>query len=226
MAPPTGPTVLDFESLDVSKITFSDVKVMEPNKNKMVYLNYNNKPLFITTKTMRLPFGLSSYPKDSDDYSIQPSVDEENGATLEKINEIEEHIVNHAFGKSMEWFTKKFASAKILADANFQSVISYSKDKDGEVNNAYPPTLKFKIAKDCDAFYGKDQPCKINPETIVKNCKVKTIVRLATIWIVGSRFGVSWKAQQIHVTLPKASTKPTFVFDEDDDDCGDEHEQV
>ncbi len=220
----SGPTIFNLADIVVSKITFSEPKVLD-NGGKMVYLNYDKKPLFFSTPNMTLPFGLSCW--EGTKYSLQLSAgsDPEQQKILAKIKEIEAYVIESAYDKSMLWLKKKFSSSKIVGEL-FSSSVNYPKDKDtGEVSDKYPPTIKFQIAPDCEAYHSKSAQIQINAETLPKGSQVMVIARMSALWFVGNKFGISCKAQQLKVSPPKVVGKPSFVFDEDDrdeddGDCG------
>ena len=212
----SGPTIHNLADIKVSNITFSDLKVLD-NGGKMVYINYDKKPLFFSTPAMHLPFGLSNW--ENTKFSLQMSAGPEHQQVIDKLKEIEAYVINTAFDKSMLWFKKKFSSPNIVEEL-FSSCVNYPKDKvTGEINDKYSPTVKLQIAADCEAYLSKNEQVAITAETIPKGSKVMVIARMSAIWFVDKKFGISSKAQQIKVTPPKAIGKPSFVFDEDDKEC-------
>ena len=206
--------LVDLATLDLSKITFSDVKQYGSGGGKNIYINYNKQPLYIKTPTLNLPFGLSCW--EGTKYSLRGSLGSEEGddVFVEKIRAIENLIIETAVKNSNAWFKKKDLTSEMLT-ANFTSCISPS-DK-------YQPLVKFQITKDTEAFLSKSEPIPtINSDTIPKKSKVAVIAHLASIYIIGNTtFGISAKAVHIKVTPPKVIGKPMFVVDSDVEDDAD-----
>jgi redox-sensitive bicupin YhaK (pirin superfamily) len=136
---------------------------------------------------------------------------------LNKLKEIESHVIEAAFENSMSWLKKKFTSSTIVGEL-FSSSIQYPKDKDtGEITNRYPPTIKFQIAKDCEAYLASTkEKITVSKETITKGAHVAVIARMSAIWFVGNKFGIVCKAEQLKVSQPTSSKEYGFMFDEDD----------
>ena len=56
-----------------------------------------------------------------------------------------------------------------------------------------------------------------------KKSKVKILIKLTVVWVANSKFGVSWKAEQIKVSKPKILDR--YAFDDDSDDEEDEPDE-
>lgn len=204
--------MLSFADIDVSKISFSEIMQLK-NGGKMVYINYNKEPLYFITPTMNSPFGISNY-EGSGKLSIQLSLteDPEHQAVLTKIREIEQVVINKAFESSAAWFKKSFDKREIVSEF-FSSAVYQGQD------GKYAPTLKFQITNDTEAFLNKKEQIQVNEQTIVRRSNVAVIGRIASVYVIGSnKFGITYKAEQLKVALPKTVTKPMFVFDEEDVD--------
>lgn len=220
----SSPDIIRLADIDVKHITFSEVKNLD--KGKMVYINYKSKPLYYVTPTLYSPFGLSSWEDASVEdknkkYSIQLSIgnNPEEQILINKIKEIEDHVIEAALANSWAWLKKKPEStSKNVISELFSSSISYPKNSDGEITDKYPPTVKYQIAADCEAYLSKDNPIEISKETIPKSSKICVINRCFAIWFVGCKFGIVNKALQLKVCLPSTVGKPKFIEDPDDED--------
>lgn len=213
----SGPSIMSIANIDPSKITFSDVKNLDKG-GKMVYMNHNKSPLYFVTPSMDLPFGVSSW--EDGKFTLQLSVKTEaDQQVLNKIKAIENHVIEAAFENSMGWLKKKFTSSAIVGEL-FSSSIQYPKNKEtGEITDRYPPTIKFAIAKDCEAYLASTkEKIQVSKETITKGAHVAVIARMSAIWFVGNKFGIVCKAEQLKVSLPTTVKEYGFVVDEDDED--------
>ena len=134
------------KNLDVSQIKFGDVQ-----KNKMggnvVYLQYgNSKRLTIQTPMMSCPFGVSCYVDEktgNKKYSLDVSfkgADEDPKVKLflEKMQELDEYLVDQCSKNSKEWLGKN--QKKEVVEALYRPLVKPSKDPE-----KYAPTMKSKI---------------------------------------------------------------------------------
>ena len=51
-----------------------------------------------------------------------------------------------------------------------------------------------------------------------KKSLAKVLLKLTVVWVAGSKFGVSWKAEQIKVDKPKTLDSYAFQDSDEDDD--------
>lgn len=205
---------INLEDIDVSKITFSDLKQLS-NGGKMIWINYNKGPMYFKMAATKSPWGVSNYDGK---LTIQLNL---NDACLAKIKEIEERIIDEATKNSFAWLKRKDVSSKIISEM-FTSSIGYSKDKTtGEINPAYPPTLKLKVTADTAAFASETEPIvPVNETTITRQSTVTMVGRLSAIYVMGANkttFGTTYKAESMLVGVPAKIGAPKFLFD--DNDC-------
>lgn len=197
MAPP----VFLFNDINVSAITFSDPRVLD-NAGKSIYVNYNKKPLFVQTHTGRAPFGLTDW--DNEKFSINLTLS--NKDVLDKLQELDSHIIDYAYANSQSWFKQKFASRDVLAEL-YSSPIHWSKDKvTGEINTQYDPTLKINVPYRDKEFQcigyvkskdGEVKPLEISKDNIYKGANIQVIMQCTGIWIAGKKFGCTFKVAQL-----------------------------
>ncbi len=236
-------SVLLPKQIDVSKIKYSEVKVLKSG-SKSIYVNHNGSKLFVQTPVMSLPYGVNDNSKfaDTDDkksdekkYDLTLSfANMQDNAKVkqffDKLKELEEKLIDDAFSNRQAWFKNNFNNNKDVVSTMFTPVIKHHKSKDtGEIDDKYPPTLKVKIpynAKE-DKFefdaYDMDNN-EVSFATILDNLKggkAQLIIQLNGIWFAGGMFGVSWKIvsgkfQQNNVN------KIAFVVDSDAEDNGDD----
>lgn len=204
--------------IDVSLITFGDIKTLDSGM-KTVYLNYHNRaPIVFVTSALTSPFGLTCW--EGSKYSIDLSVntDPESTALFNKLKEIEERVLDEASSKSAQWF-KKTQSVAILKEL-FSSPVKFPKDE------KYKPTVKFTVPYkaasglfDCDAYNNKKEKIDIAKETITAGSKINVIGQICSLWIArdGRGFGLTMKAHQMKVSPPNRVVGYAFIEDSDDE---------
>jgi hypothetical protein len=152
------------ENLDVSKVEFSEVKVMN-NGGKTVYVNYGGQSIFLQTPEMEIPWDSGDFiPNDKDPqsgkYNIKVSLkDMENNPQVKAFHDailaIDEKLKETAVANSVAWFKKK-NMAMDSAENAYNPMIKVSTDREtGEPDGKYPPQFQFKIVQ-----YDGDVKCK------------------------------------------------------------------
>lgn len=222
--------------VDPTKILFSAPKQMD-NGARNVYINYQNtnNSLVIQTPTLNAPFGISIWPGERgapDKYTLDLSfAGRENTPGIQEFYDMLQNVSNFVLDSALEnsntWFKKKYPSRDVI-EAIFNSNIRYSKDKTtGEISNAYPPTFKMNLPYRDNHFtfpcYGTNRETInlmeiLNQPSRGKGARVTAIMQLNSLWIVGGKFGLTWKVSQLRIALPQISSGYAFVPIADDDD--------
>lgn len=236
--------VVKIEDLKIENIIFSQIKVNNRG-GKVVYINYNYedgsapKKLRIQFPKMKCPFSITGFDalaptKDekgkislSSNDSIELSFDETT-FILEKVKQIEGAIFQFALKNSKSLLGKEYN--KDFIEEFRVSNIRISTDKDGSPMK-YPPRLRCKLSKDENGVYTtsffdnsrKKLECNyINyREVIPKMSDCLTIVDLSSIWVVGQKFGASFRPVQMKVFKNEMSLEE-YAFVEDTQDSEDE----
>lgn len=239
------------DNIDLSKITYGAVKNLASG-GKSIYISYNGNPFIIQTPEMRSPFGLSKWDrtekgsdgveKNSFKYDLLLGFDGKDtrevlNTFFTKIDNLDKKLVDDGMENSMNWLGKKMTSREVTEEL-YTPMIRHSRDKNtGEINNKYPPTFKLTVPYrdgkfQCDV-YGPDNNeidlSTLNSNGSLNGSKIIAIIQCVGIWVVGKKFGCSWKVLQMKVT-PKSSI-PKFAFKQiandkvaDDEDDNDEEE--
>lgn len=237
------------KDIDISKIKYSEIKVL-PSGGKSVYINYNGGKMLVQTPILSVPYGANDGTKYSDvgdkKYDITVSFrgyDENTKIKMfhDKLKEIENKVIDDAFTNRQPWFKDDFDNNRAFVARMFTPIVKIDKDKDtGKPANKFPPTFKAKMPynnrEDKYEFdsYNMDGD-EIDMATIIKNlkgAKTQLVVQLTGIWIIGSKFGCSWKVVIGKFQLSSAS-KVVFIEDSDtekvkntDDDEDDEDDDI
>jgi hypothetical protein len=219
------------KDIDISKIKYSEIKVL-PSGGKSVYINYNGGKMLVQTPILSVPYGANDGSKYSDvgdkkyDITVSFRGHDENAKIKmfhDKLKEIENKVIDDAFTNRQPWFKDDFDNNRAFVARMFTPIVKIDKDKDtGKPANKFPPTFKAKMPynnrEDKYEFdsYNMDGD-EIDMASIIKNlkgAKTQLVVQLTGIWIIGSKFGCSWKVVIGKFQLSSAS-KVVFLEDSD-----------
>ena len=218
---------------DVSNISYSEPRVLD-NGGKVIYVSYNKKKLIVQTPEMVAPFGLSKWNnegKGNDKYSLDLSFKgKESREILSKFFDgfraLDKKLVEDGLKNCQTWLKKAYKSEDVV-EALYTPIIKFAKDKNGEINDKYPPTFKMTVPHSgtqfmCDVYDSNRDAVDLGAiET--KSSRVSAIVQCVGIWIAGTKFGCSWKVLQMKVSPP--STIKGYAFKELNDKIEDEIEE-
>ena len=199
----------DFDS---SAVCFSKIR-----KNKMggkaVYLNgAGNSKMYLQLPYMRAPYGLGSYTDENTKkttYSLDLSLDPNDPSAamvLDKMQALDELVVNTVAKNSEEWLGKKYNLA-VMKEALYKPIVRPSKGD-------YPATMKLKVLVDRnggfipEAYNSRRE--NVSVDSIEKGQKVMTIIDISQIWFIDNKFGVTIRLQQ--VLLEPSKKLPSFAF--------------
>jgi hypothetical protein len=198
------------KDFDVSKITYSDVKVLD-NGGKVIYVSYNKAPLILQTPEMSAPFGLQKWSNDNnrDKYTLDLSfkgLDQRSGlqSFYNVLNSLDKKLVEDGFTNQQSWFRGKKLPSKEVVEALYTPLIKYAKDKDtGEPTDKYPPTFKMNVPFKDDKFMCEVYDDKRNQADLssmeTKGSRVTAIMQCTGLWMAGGKFGSSWRVLQMKV---------------------------
>lgn len=233
-------TYLPNEAIElVENIKFSDVKVTQ-NGGKIIFASVNDEPLYLRSEKLTMPFDASFYSdnESSDNGKLQitvnidPESSESNKHMCEFAEALDNKVCEEAMKNHVQWL--KLAKNKANKDAiedRYTKMKRVSVDPEtGEPDGKYPPSFRFKIPKnkgkwECKVFDHNRREIPINDMSndevmalFPKKSTIKVLLQLTVVWVAGSKFGVSWKAQQIKVDKPKTLDSYAFQDSDDDDD--------
>lgn len=226
------------KNIDVSKLSFSQPRVLD-NGAKLVYMNYDGGRLSIQTPWMTLPWKMGvytegEYPKYSVDLSFKGMEnDPDLQAFHDKLQEVEEKIVDAGFDNSVSWFKKKKTTREVV-EAIFNPILKVSKDKEtGEPDGKWPPTMKLKVARKNGVWESnKDRPLvvkdhtgrqyKINSEdsledVFVKNTRLRVKMSCVGLWVASGNYMCQWQLTHAEVDVPDSAENDEFLPESDDE---------
>lgn len=156
-------SVVKASSLDLSKVTFSDVKT-DIHGRKMVYVNLGSGKILVQTPKMYAPNGIKRWRKadatnnKDDKFEMELSFYGENGTDKNaqeirefhsKWQEFDDLIKAHIRKNSKAWLGKATVSDEYFED-NYTPMVRVPKDKDGNIL-PYPSRLRAKIDREMDS---------------------------------------------------------------------------
>lgn len=227
--------IIKAKDFDANNISYGDVKVNPKTKGKSIYINYGGpgKSIILQTPEMRCPFGINKWVGENgapDKYDINLSFDGRNmegpvKTFFDVLNSLDDKLVDDTTINAKKWFGKPMPNREVV-EALYSKTIRFSKDKDtGEINTKYEPTFKATLPiKDgkFDVTVWDYQRNELDINEIIESgssrlAQVKLLVSLTGIWVVGTKFGLTWKVKQIIINRAPARIGRECAFVEDDD---------
>jgi hypothetical protein len=198
-------------ALDVKNVQFGTPRTND-NGGKSIYLSFNKAPIVLQTPEMYAPFGMSKYDNDngskySIDLSFKGMESRKNLETFyEKMNELDEKLIDEGVTNSFDWLKKKGASRDVVK-ALYTKLVRHPIDKEtGDISTKYPPTFKLSLPQQdgvfkCDVYDGERNVIDLNTvET--KGAKITAIIQCLGVWVAAGKFGCTWKVIQMKVVPP------------------------
>jgi hypothetical protein len=226
-----------------------NVKFSEPKENKhggkVAYINYDYedgkppKTLRIQMPRMKAPFGVSGWDttkKDRKDNSptkisndtLELSFNDADLDIIEKFEKLDKLAIEAGVVNSKDFFKKKFDREALKLF--YKSSVKYNEDNEGERDNKYPPRFKTKLMKNQDSAYTVEvyNSAKERIMMNIENCgkmlpkgsECVCIIECTGIWIIGEKFGLSWRPIQMKVY--RSSNKLvgySFIDDGEEEDA-------
>ena len=149
--------VIKATNLDLTQLTFSDVKT-DNHGRKMVFINNNGGKVTIQTPKMYVPNGIKRWRKkdavDNKDDSFEMEMsfggeDKNDDIRVfhEKMQQFDEIVKNEIMVHSKEWLGKPKISMELIENAFYAPTVRLSMDKEGNVLD-YPSRVRAKIDRE------------------------------------------------------------------------------
>ena len=221
--------------------SFSDVKITNKEVGaKATYFSIKmdgkNKKFYVQTPSLLVPKGIDVYdsPDGQQKFYLELSfstnnIDEDIVKEITNFKSIcqeyDEFNVQQGIKNSQAWIGKK-ASEEIVRD-KYHPMLRFSKDEEGNINDMYPPSIRFRIYKGQDGkFTTKCYDSQKNEveleEAIQKGCRVKVLYHQQSCWLnKNTGYGASNKLLQIKVYPSTKITGYAFIDDDEAEDVGD-----
>ena len=225
--------IVKVSDFSTSNLSVGQVKSLESG-GKMASLNYNNSgssgPLMTQIGPLSLPYGMNVFDKAgpikySIDLSLRGYEDDSNVKSIyETFSALDEWMIDQGVVNSKAWF--KAPLDRSVVKAFYTPMVKITKDAEGNPK-PYPPTIKVNLRKDrnnADAWEVKvyervdgdvrkvdDVPLE---DLLVKGSQITTLIQCTSVWFAGSKFGLSWKANQIRMEkVPDSIRGYAFIDD-------------
>jgi len=153
-------------NLDLSKLTFSDVKI-DNHGRKMIFVNYDGGKVMVQTPKMYVPNGLKRWRKkdatdnkdDSFELELSFAGEDKNSEIREfhtKMEQFDEIVKKEIMSHSKEWLGKPKLSMELVENAFYSSTVRVAMDKEGNVLD-YPSRVRAKLDRERkgDDFTGR-----------------------------------------------------------------------
>lgn len=196
--------------VNVSELKVGNLKTLG-NGGKMGFINNKDKSWILQCPEMWAPFGLNEYSNDDGTakYSINLSFKNlEDRPALQEfmkfLTELDEKVVNTALENSQKWFGKKYTNKEVV-EALYTPCVNYPKDKEtGEIITKYAPTVKVNLPQRDGEFraevYDQNKDRADLKKMTTKGAKVVGLLQCGGVWVIGGKFGVTWRGIQLQVT--------------------------
>ena len=221
------------QDIDVSAVEITPLKKLDNGAN-VAYLNYDSKPIYITTGELDVPFDSQWWPDNDNSGKWSAKVNLPRGQCENLINflqSMDAKLKEDAAKNCVSWFKKRNLTPETI-DTLYTPMLKEDIDPEsGEPTGKYPPGLSFKIVKrdgkvTCKVFGDNKEEYNITDETsenfvnmtdlLQKGSKVKLLLRCNGLWVANGKFGCTWRAEQMKVT--RAESLDDYAFDDSDEE--------
>ncbi len=223
---------------DVSGVHYGTPRTND-NGGKTIYMSYNKSPIVLQTPEMFAPFGKQKWENDKGvakwtlDLSFKGmDTREQLKVFYDKMNELDEKLIDDGVQNAFEWLKKKGASRDVVK-ALYTRLVRHPVDKNtGEVTDKYPPTFKLTLPWKDGSFqcevYDNSRKLVDLASLETKGARVTAIIQCLGIWVAAGKYGCTWKVLQMRVVPPQSIKGYAFkeieeaVVDLDDDEDDDD----
>ena len=217
--------------VDLSKITYSELKQMGSGPARTCYINYNGGKLAIETPWLSSSFGIRQPPPEYRDEGAPPKYtidfnlrgyrgeDPQVQELHTFLTQLQDKILEDSCEYSMDWH-KKQKMSKDVAEALFTPIVKFSKDKNtGEPTDMYPPTIKAKAQ--CWEGEWKCQAMRKGTGEMVEGdlsehvsgrINGRAIIECSSLWFAGGKFGTTWNLKMIEYESSSQAVPTNYAF--------------
>ena len=227
--------IVNASNLDISKVSFGDIRVSKNNGSKSVPIKYNGQNFQMRIPKIQYPMGVSIKETENgtnytmlaslrgcDSYAKEraPAEAGEIGQMYNFLKDLEEKVIKTAVERSKSWFGRD-RKEDVLRDS-MKSLVSPSVEKQGAEwvpNGKYPPSFRMKVpvypndkgqlTVSMDAVDMANRPIPLTPENLEqafpKRMEARFIVS-PSIYVSGQGFGVTWRISYAQVSAQQRVT--------------------
>lgn len=176
--------------------------------------NPTEKVIYQTPK-LKMSSSLTTNVKDDEDSNVDVQelksfveVKTTNADFINKLKEIDDEILKYVKDKKGEWFPGKEITDSFLEVGQIGSIRENKSNKKEHI-------FQLKTSKDIQIFDMNKK--KLENSELKEHDEVSFIIQLVGIWFTATRWGLSWKIQQVRKHKTKEPLKG-YLFCEDDTD--------
>jgi len=227
--------IVNASNLDISKVSFGDIRVSKNNGSKSIPIKYNGQNFQMRIPKIQYPMGVSIKETENgtnytmlaslrgcDSYAKEraPAEAGEIGQMYNFLKDLEEKVIKTAVERSKSWFGRD-RKEDVLRDS-MKSLVSPSVEKQGAEwvpNGKYPPSFRMKVpvypndkgqlTVSMDAVDMANRPIPLTPENLEqafpKRMEARFIVS-PSIYVSGQGFGVTWRISYAQVSAQQRVT--------------------
>ena len=208
----SSPAVIKFSDLSLSDVTFSDIR-KNANNGKTIFLGgRGSSKLFLQLPKMKVPFGLGVFEDANGKVSYNLPMAADDPTFVDFLKKFDDMVVKKVV-ENAETYLGKAMNETVVREALYTSLFKSPPDE------KYSPIFKTKVLANNDGtfvpqvFTTDRDPFDLNK--LEKGQYVTAIVHVASIWFVGTKFGVTIRLQQLRVTPSQKLTEYAFVDDDE-----------
>jgi hypothetical protein len=194
---------------------------------------------------MKAPFGVSGWdsnrgdnktsdPTETSNDTLELSFNGASASVIEKFQQLDGYAVDAGVLNSKDFFKKKHNKDEVKLF--YKSNLKFNENDDGERDDKYPPRFKTKLLKDSSHNYlaqvYDDNKNKVafnihnHASVIPKGSDCISIIECSGVWIIGGKFGLSWRPAQLKVYKNDLKLTECEFLEEDPEQVEDEEEEV
>ena len=185
--------VMLYEDFSLNDIKLSSVRKNQ-NNGKTIYINNTSGgSVLIQLPKMRVPFGLGVYEEAGKRPSYHISLSLSDSNVVSFFEKIDNYIIDYV-AKNSEECLGKVMNETVIREALYTHMAKPAND------SKYAPSLKVKILANSEGQFDEIYDTNENVfdlKELQRGQEVEVIVKLASIWIVGTKFGVSVRLESL-----------------------------
>ena len=208
--------IVKVSDFSTSNLSVGQVKSLESG-GKMASLNYSNSgsngPLMTQIGPLSLPYGMNVFDKAgpikySMDLSLRGYEDDDNVRSIHTMfSALDDWMIDQGVKNSKAWF--KADLSRDVVKAFYTPMVKVAKDADGNDSDKWEVKVYERVEGDVRKV--DDVPLE---DLLVKGAQITTLIQCTSVWFAGSKFGLSWKANQIRMEkVPDSIRGYAFIDD-------------
>ena len=199
--------VYNVSSVDFSKVVFS--KPIKGSDGKYFVASQVRDDDESPSYELMIQFGtkvsLTNGLGDQENSKVHTSTDLRLASEqyIEFIKEADDHMLSMCKLYKLDWFPNQDLTDSYLENAFMPSMKSIKKSSEH--------LLKVRPSGQLQVYNSERD--SLDPLELDKTSKISTILALSGLWFTKTRFGITWKLQQVKVAVPKRPVKE-YLFDD------------